>query len=102
MPVGLDPLGRRRRGRHLPSRNEPEHRDPKRGDDRRQRAVGEQAGEDLADSVFVVTGDGTDQIGQAVASATELILSGKADGQEAYDAFVKNATDLLGPTLVKE
>jgi multiple sugar transport system substrate-binding protein len=50
----------------------------------------------------VVTGDGTDQIGQAVASATELILSGKADGQEAYDAFVKNATDLLGPTLVKE
>jgi multiple sugar transport system substrate-binding protein len=61
-----------------------------------------QAGEDLADSVFVVTGDGTDQIGQAVASATELILSGKADGQEAYDAFVKNATDLLGPTLVKE
>lgn len=61
-----------------------------------------QAGEDLADSVFVVTGDGTDQIGQAVASATELILSGKADGQQAYDAFVENATDLLGPGLVKE
>jgi multiple sugar transport system substrate-binding protein len=61
-----------------------------------------QAGEDLADSVFVVTGDGTDQIGQAVASATELILSGKADGQQAYDAFVKDATDLLGPSLVKE
>ncbi|ALD11647.1 ABC transporter substrate-binding protein [Clavibacter capsici] len=61
-----------------------------------------QAGEDLADSVFVVTGDGTDQIGQAVASATELILSGKADGRQAYDAFVENATDLLGPGLVKE
>jgi multiple sugar transport system substrate-binding protein len=61
-----------------------------------------QAGEDLADSIFVVTGDGTDQIGQAVASATELILSGKADGQQAYDAFVKDATDLLGPSLVKE
>jgi multiple sugar transport system substrate-binding protein len=61
-----------------------------------------EAGEDLADSIYVVTGDGADQIGQAVASATELILSGEADGQEAYDAFVKNATDLLGPTLVKE
>ncbi|WP_317229102.1 extracellular solute-binding protein [Clavibacter sp. MX14-G9D] len=61
-----------------------------------------EAGEDLADSIYVVTGDGADQIGQAVASATELILSGKADGQEAYDAFVKDATDLLGPALVKE
>ncbi|WP_150307771.1 ABC transporter substrate-binding protein [Planctomonas psychrotolerans] len=61
-----------------------------------------QAGEDLGESVFVVTGDGAAQIGQAVASATELILSGQADGQQAYDAFVKDATDLLGPTLVKE
>jgi len=61
-----------------------------------------QAGKDLGESVFVVTGDGAAQIGQAVASATELILSGEADGQQAYDAFVKDATDLLGPTLVKE
>jgi multiple sugar transport system substrate-binding protein len=50
----------------------------------------------------VVTGDGADQIGQAVATATEMILSGEADGQQAYDAFVKDATDLLGPNLVKE
>ncbi len=61
-----------------------------------------QAGEDLGESVFVVTGDGAAQVGQAVASATELILSGQADGQQAYDAFVKDATDLLGPGLVKE
>jgi multiple sugar transport system substrate-binding protein len=61
-----------------------------------------EAGEDLADSIYVVTGDGADQIGQAVATATEMILSGEADGQQAYDAFVKDATDLLGPTLVKE
>jgi multiple sugar transport system substrate-binding protein len=60
-----------------------------------------QAGEDLATSVYVPTGDGSDQIAQAIASATELILAGKADGQEAYDAFVKDATDLLGPNLVK-
>ncbi|WP_445442945.1 ABC transporter substrate-binding protein [Clavibacter sp. km1a] len=61
-----------------------------------------EAGEDLADSIYVVTGDGADQIGQAVATATEMILSGEADGQQAYDAFVKDATDLLGPNLVKE
>ncbi|MET0715079.1 MAG: extracellular solute-binding protein [Mycetocola sp.] len=60
-----------------------------------------QAGEDLATSVYVPTGDGSDQIAQAIASATELILAGKADGEEAYDAFVKDATDLLGPNLVK-
>jgi multiple sugar transport system substrate-binding protein len=60
-----------------------------------------QAGEDLASSVYVPTGDGSDQIAQAIASATELILSGKADGGQAYDAFVKDATDLLGPNLVK-
>ncbi|MDD7928326.1 ABC transporter substrate-binding protein [Microbacterium thalli] len=61
-----------------------------------------QAGEDLSNSVFVVTGDGADQISQAVATATELILSGSADGQQAYEAFVKDATELLGPSLVKE
>ena len=60
------------------------------------------AGKDLENSVYVVTGDGADKVGQAVATATELILSGKANGQQAYDAFVKDATDLLGPGLVKE
>ncbi len=60
-----------------------------------------QAGEDLKTSTYVATGDGADQVAQAIASATELILNGKADGKQAYDAFVKNATDLLGPNLVK-
>ncbi|MET4780629.1 extracellular solute-binding protein [Glaciihabitans sp. UYNi722] len=60
-----------------------------------------QATKDLKTSVYVATGDGSDQISQAVASATELILSGKASGAEAYKSFVKNATDLLGPDLVK-
>jgi multiple sugar transport system substrate-binding protein len=60
-----------------------------------------QAGEDLSSSVYVPTGDGSDQISQAIASATELILNG-ADGTEAYDAFVDEATDLLGPNLVAE
>jgi multiple sugar transport system substrate-binding protein len=60
-----------------------------------------QAGKDLATSVYVPTGDGSDKIAQAVASATELQLNGKADGEQAYEAFVKNATDLLGPSLIK-
>jgi multiple sugar transport system substrate-binding protein len=60
-----------------------------------------QAGEDLATSVYVPTGDGSDQVSQAIASATELILNG-ADGTEAYEAFVDEATDLLGPNLVAE
>ncbi|MCU1551724.1 MAG: hypothetical protein JWR36_2284 [Glaciihabitans sp.] len=60
-----------------------------------------QAGKDLASSLYVPTGDGSEQIAQAVANATESILQGKATGQQAYDAFVKDATDLLGPALVK-
>lgn len=60
-----------------------------------------QAGKDLASSVYVPTGDGSDQIAQAIATSTELILNGKADGKQAYEAFVKDATDLLGPNLVK-
>lgn len=59
------------------------------------------AGRNLKTSVYVPTGDGADQVAQAVASATELIITGKANGQQAYDSFVKNATDLLGPSLVK-
>jgi multiple sugar transport system substrate-binding protein len=60
-----------------------------------------QAGVDLETSVYVATGDGSDQISQAIASATELILTGQADGQQAYDAFKADATDLLGPNLVE-
>ncbi|MEA9986418.1 MULTISPECIES: ABC transporter substrate-binding protein [Subtercola] len=59
------------------------------------------AGKNLASSVYVPTGDGADQIAQAVAAATELIISGTADGDQAYDAFKKDATDLLGPSLIK-
>lgn len=61
-----------------------------------------EAAEDMASGVFVVTGDGSDQVSQAVASATELILTGEATGEEAYEAFVEDATDLLGPNLVQE
>jgi multiple sugar transport system substrate-binding protein len=60
-----------------------------------------QAGVDLETSVYVPTGDGSDQVSQAIASATELILTGEADGKQAYAAFKKDATDLLGPSLVK-
>lgn len=60
-----------------------------------------EAGEYLASSVYVPTGDGSDQIAQAIASATELIISGKANGTEAYDSFVKDSKDLLSPDLVK-
>ena len=61
-----------------------------------------QAGRDLKNGVFVPTGDGADQVSQAIASSTELILNGKADGKAAYESFVKDATDLLGPSLVAE
>ena len=60
-----------------------------------------QAAEDLSTSVYVPTGDGADKVAQAIATSTELIISGKADGAQAYAAFVKDATDLLGPNLVK-
>ncbi len=60
-----------------------------------------QAAKDLETSVYVPTGDGFDQVAQAIAASTELIISGEADGAQAYDAFVKDATDLLGPNLVK-
>jgi multiple sugar transport system substrate-binding protein len=60
-----------------------------------------QAGKDLKSGVYVVTGDGADKVAQAVSTATELILNGKANGQQAYDSFVRDATDLLGPSLVK-
>src|SRR3546814_1152521 len=58
-----------------------------------------QAGEDLAGSVYVPTGDGSEQLAQAIASATELIITGEAAGAQAYEAFVTNATDLPGPNL---
>ena len=43
---------------------------------------------------------GQDQLAQAVAEATEGILTGKMTGAAAAEAFAKNATDLLGPSHV--
>jgi multiple sugar transport system substrate-binding protein len=43
---------------------------------------------------------GQDQIAQAVAEATEGILTGKMTGEQAAAAFAKNAADLLGPSQV--
>ena len=59
-----------------------------------------QAALDVASSVYIPTGDGSEQVAQAVATATELILTGDASGAEAYDEFVSLATDLLGPDLL--
>jgi multiple sugar transport system substrate-binding protein len=54
----------------------------------------------LASSRSFAPRPGQDKIAQAIGQATEDILTGKADGQSAADAFAKNATDLLGPDLV--
>ncbi|WP_255949907.1 ABC transporter substrate-binding protein [Streptomyces odontomachi] len=45
-------------------------------------------------------GDGEDQVSQAVQSATAKLLSGKADGNQAADAFAEEAKELLGSTRV--
>jgi len=44
---------------------------------------------------------GQDQIAQAVAAATEGILTGKMDGAAAAKAFASNAKELLGPDQVE-
>ncbi|WP_269937533.1 ABC transporter substrate-binding protein [Arthrobacter sp. HY1533] len=53
----------------------------------------------LTKAVTVPYADGVDQISMAVQKATEDILNG-ASGSEATSTFVKQATDLLGPTKV--
>jgi hypothetical protein len=47
------------------------------------------------------TRPGQDEISQAVAEATESILTGKMDGPAAAESFAKNATELLGEDQVE-
>jgi multiple sugar transport system substrate-binding protein len=60
-----------------------------------------ETGKQLATSRSFPTRPGQDQIAQAVAEATEGILTGKMDGAAAAKAFAKNARDLLGPDQVE-
>ncbi|NEE01020.1 ABC transporter substrate-binding protein [Phytoactinopolyspora halotolerans] len=60
------------------------------------------AEEKLKTSVAPPTGDGADQVSQAVQSATESILLGNADGAEAAAAFAEDAAELLGDSLVAQ
>jgi multiple sugar transport system substrate-binding protein len=58
-------------------------------------------GKQLATSRSFPPRPGQDQIAQAVAEATEGILTGKLDGAAAAKAFAENAQDLLGPDQVE-
>jgi multiple sugar transport system substrate-binding protein len=60
-----------------------------------------EAGKQLTTSVSFPTRPGQDEIAQAVAEATEGILTGKMDGPAAAEAFAKNATELLGEDQVE-
>lgn len=58
-------------------------------------------GKQLATSRSFPPRPGQDQISQAVAEATEGILTGKMDGAAAAKAFAGNAKELLGPDQVE-
>src|SRR5215212_7534776 len=60
-----------------------------------------EAGKQLTTSVSFPTRPGQTEISQAVAEATEAILTGKMDGPAAAEAFAKNATELLGEDQVE-
>jgi multiple sugar transport system substrate-binding protein len=60
-----------------------------------------EAGEHLATSVSFPTRPGQDEIAQAVAEATEAILTGKMDGPAAAKSFAEKARELLGPDQVE-
>src|SRR5215217_41327 len=60
-----------------------------------------EAGRKLATSKSFPPRPGQDQIAQAVAEATEGILTGKMDGPAAAAAFAKSAKELLGPDQVE-
>jgi multiple sugar transport system substrate-binding protein len=60
-----------------------------------------EAGKQLTTSVSFPTRPGQDEISQAVAEATEAILTGKMDGPAAADDFAKKATELLGEDQVE-
>jgi multiple sugar transport system substrate-binding protein len=59
------------------------------------------AGKRLSESISFPTRPGQDEIAQAVAEATEGILTGKMDGPAAAAAFAESATELLGPDQVE-
>lgn len=56
----------------------------------------------LASSKSFPNRPGQDQVAQAVAEATESILTGDADGEAAAAEFAENAADLLGPSMVHD
>jgi multiple sugar transport system substrate-binding protein len=60
-----------------------------------------EAGKQLTTSVSFPTRPGQDEISQAVAEATEAILTGKMDGPAAAEDFAKKATELLGEDQVE-
>jgi len=60
-----------------------------------------ETGKQLATSKSFPPRPGQDQIAQAVAEATEGILTGKMDGPAAAAAFAKSAKELLGPDQVE-
>jgi multiple sugar transport system substrate-binding protein len=59
------------------------------------------AGKTLATARSFPTRPGQDQIAQAIAEATEGILTGTMDGPTAAKAFADSATELLGPDKVE-
>ncbi|RIQ25884.1 ABC transporter substrate-binding protein [Jiangella rhizosphaerae] len=56
----------------------------------------------VATSIRAPFGDGADQVSQAVQSATESIILGDADGEQAASAFAEDAAELLGDALVEQ
>lgn len=60
-----------------------------------------ETGKQLATSRSFPPRPGQDQIAQAVAEATEGILTGKMDGAAAAKAFAESAKELLGPDQVE-
>ena len=60
-----------------------------------------ETGKQLATSRSFPPRPGQDQISQAVAEATEGILTGKLDGPAAAAAFAESAKELLGPDQVE-
>jgi multiple sugar transport system substrate-binding protein len=59
------------------------------------------AGKTLATARSFPSRPGQDQISQAIAEATEGILTGKMDGAAAAKAFAESAKELLGPDKVE-
>lgn len=56
----------------------------------------------VSTSIRAPFGDGADQVSQAVQSATEGILLGDADGEQAAASFAEHAAELLGESLVAQ